>query len=153
MSFNTPVFWIVALFWRCIEHPCSLHPYLGLWWVLEVPDLGFASSFWFNMDTGLGYIYNTIFGSLFILKVQRRSSPWSPDLGLWWVLEVSDLGYASWSWIWYGHWSLIHPFSKFRLSIFNLKVQRTSKSLSPDLGHWWGLEAPDLGLAYWSWFG
>ena len=35
-------------------------------------------------------------------------------------------GLASWSWIGYDHWSLIHPWPEFWLSILILKVQRPS---------------------------
>ena len=42
------------------------------------------------------------------------------------MLEVSNWASISKSWSGYGHLSLIHPYSKICLSIFILKVQRTS---------------------------
>ena len=71
--------------------------------------------------------------------------PLSPDFGHWWRLEAPDGGFASWSLFGYGHWSLIHPYYKDCLSIFILKVQRTSTSfkswfwaLVGDRGSWLG---------------
>ena len=69
------------------------------------------------------------FGSLsWFWSCKKHQCPLSPDLGLWRMLEVPDKGLASGSWFWYGHWSLIQPHSKFRLSILVLKMQRTSMS-------------------------
>ena len=96
--------------------------------MLEVPGWGLASWSW------SGYAHWSLvhpcseFGlSIWILKVQR-TCPLSPDLGLWWGLEVPDWGLASWSWLEYGHWSLIDQWSRFLLSKLILKVQRTSMS-------------------------
>ena len=50
------------------------------------------------------------------------------------MLEVPDWGLASWSAFGYGHWSLIHPWSEFWLSILILKVQRTSMSFKSSSG-------------------
>ena len=44
------------------------------------------------------------------------------------MLEVPDWVLTSWYWLWYGHCSLIHPCSKFQLSILFLKEQKTSRS-------------------------
>ena len=44
------------------------------------------------------------------------------DLGLWRMVEVPDWILASWFWFGYGHWSLIHPWSKIWLSFSILKV-------------------------------
>ena len=97
LVFDEWKFWILALywFWRCKEHPCPLSPHLGPWRVLEVPDWGLASWYWFG----------------------------------------------------YGHWSLIHPYSKFWLSILILKVQRTSMSFKS----WFGA-LEDAG-GFWLGFG
>ena len=46
-----------------------------------------------------------------------RTSSLSPHMGLWRMLEVPDLGLASWSWFGYGHSALIQPWSIFQLSI------------------------------------
>ena len=56
---------------------------------------------------------------------------------------------------WYGQWSLIHPYSKFRLSIFILKVQRSSMSfkswsgtLEDPRGSWLGF---GILILIWIW--
>merc|ERR1711954_356789 len=46
----------------------------------------------------------------------------------------SRLSLASCSLYGYGHWSLIHPYSKFWLCILILKVQRTSMSFKSSFG-------------------
>ena len=48
--------------------------------------------------------------------------------------EVPDWGLASWYWFRYGHWSLVHTYSKFWLSILILKVQRTYMSFKSSFG-------------------
>ena len=50
------------------------------------------------------------------------------------MIGVPDWGLASWSWFGYGDWSLIHPWSKFWLSILIFKVQRISMSFNSLLG-------------------
>ena len=61
-------------------------------------------------------------------RCKEHPCPLSPHLGHWRMLEVPDLGLASWSWFWYDIWSFIYQWSKFWLSILTLKVQRTSMS-------------------------
>ena len=56
---------------------------------------------------------------------------------LWKTLEVPDWNLASWSCFGYGHWSLIHPWSKILISIMILKVQTTSMYL---MSWFWALE-------------
>ena len=101
--------------------------------MLEVPDWGF--------------------GSLFDLDIVTSPCPFSPLLDLWRTLEVPDWGLGSWSWFGYGHWSLMHPWSKYLDFLLILKVQRTYMSFKYFLGLWRTLEVPDWGLASWSWFG
>ena len=48
--------------------------------------------------------------------------------------EAPDWCLEPWSWFVYNQWSLIYPWSKFWLSIFILKVQRTSMSFKPSFG-------------------
>ena len=67
--------------------------------------------------------------------------------------EVLDWGLASWSWFGYGHWSMIHPCSKFWLSIFILRVQRTFMSpmtlfgaFEDTAGSWLGFWHLDINL-------
>ena len=83
--------------------------------------------------------------------------PLSPHCGHWWRLEAPDGGFASWSLFWYDHWSLIHPYYEDCLSIFILKVQRTSLSF---MSWFWALE--DAGgswlgfgslIMIWIWYG
>ena len=61
------------------------------------------------------------------------------------MLEVPDLGLASWSRFRYGQWSLIYPWSEFLPSILILKVKRTStpfkslfEALEDAVGSWLG---------------
>ena len=99
-----------------------------------------------DMVTGLCFIHIPYFGSLFwFWRCKEHPCPLSPHLGLWMMLEVPDWGLVSWSGFEYGCWSLIHPWSKFRLSILILKVQRTSMSFKSSLGA--------LGDAGGSWLG
>ena len=50
------------------------------------------------------------------------------------MLEVTDWSLGSWSSFRNDHWCLIHPFSKFWLSILILMLQRTSISFKPWFG-------------------
>ena len=115
-------------------------------WILKVQrtSMFFKSSFWSLKDAGgsllmfdtliLIWIWSLIFDTfiswIFSLSwfwwFKDHSYPLIPDLWLWRMLEVPDWGLASWSLFGYGHWSLIHTWSKFLLSIFILKVQRAS---------------------------
>ena len=121
--------------------------------MLEVPDWGLASWYWFKYGhCSLVHPYAEFWLSILILKVQRTSMSFKSWFGLWRMLEVSDWGLASWYWFEYGHWSLLHPFSEFCLSILSLKVQSTSMSCKSWFGLWRTLEVPDWGLASWSSF-
>ena len=72
--------------------------------------------------------------ALLILKVERTSIPSSANLGLWRMLEVPNWDFAPWYWFGYGHWYLVHPYSKFCLSTWILKVQGTSVSFKSWFG-------------------
>ena len=88
-----------------------------------------------NMVTGLWNTHDPNFGSLsWFWRCKEHPCPLSPHLGLWRMLEVPDWGLVSWSWFEYGCWSLIHPWSKFWLSILILKMQRTSMSFKSSFG-------------------
>ena len=121
--------------------------------MLEIPNWGLCLDMDFDMVNGLWYIHDPNFGCRpWFWRCKEYPCPVNPNLGLWSTLEVPDWGLASWSWFGYGHWSLIHPCYKFWLSIFILKVQKTSMSFSSWFGaledsggSWWG-------LASWSWF-
>ena len=90
------------------------------------------------MVTGLRYIHDLNFSSLsWFWRCKEHPCPLRFHLGLWRTLEVPDWGLASWSWFGYGHWSLIHPWSEFWLSILILRVQRTSMSFKSSF---WALE-------------
>ena len=87
------------------------------------------------MVIGLWYTHDLNFGSLsWFWRCKEHPCPLSPQFGFWGMLEVLDWDLASLSWFWYGHWSLIHLWSKFWLSILILKVQRTSKSFRSSFG-------------------
>ena len=76
--------------------------------------------------SGLWYKHDLNFGTLSAFwRCKVQPCQLSPHLGLWWRLEVPEWGLASWSWFGYGHWSFIHLYSKFWLSILIFKVQRT----------------------------
>ena len=82
-----------------------------------------------DMVTGLLHTHVPNFGSLcWFWRCKEHPCPLCHHLGLWRMLEVPDWGLASWYWFGYGHWSLVHPYSEFWLSILILKVQRTSMS-------------------------
>ena len=138
-----------SLFWfcRCKEQSCPLSPHLGLLRTLGVHDWGLASWSWF----GYGHwsfiqACSEFWLSILILKEQRTSCPLSSYLGLWRTLEVPDFGLASWSWFGYDHWSLLHPYAKFWLSILILKVQRTSMSFKSWFGALEDTEGSWLGF-------
>ena len=151
---HDPNFGILSWFWRCKEHPCSLSPYLGLWLRLEDPDWGFTSWFWYKYSQwSLIYLISKFWLSILILKVQRTSMSWSPNMGLWWTLEVSDWGLTVLFWFVYGCWCLVNLCSEVGPSILILKVKRTSLSFKTcswaleDYGGFW------LGFRSWKWFG
>ena len=102
------------------------------------------------------YTHVPTFGSLsWFWRWKEHTCPWSPHLKIWRMLQVPDWGLASWSWFWYSHWSLIHSWSKFWLSILILKVQRTSMSFKSSFwavddagGSWLGL---GILILIWIW--
>ena len=82
------------------------------------------------MATGLCYTYFPNFCPISrFWRCKEHICPLSPHLELWRMLENPDLGFASWHWFGYGHWSLTYPWSRFLLSILIFKVQRTLMSL------------------------
>ena len=86
------------------------------------------------------------FGSLsWFWRCKEPPCPLSPHAEFWNMLEVPELGSASGSWFGYGHWSLIHPYAEFWLSILVLKVQKTSMSTESSFG--------TLDIAEGSWLG
>ena len=110
------------------------------------------------MVIGLWHTYDSNFSSLSLFWVcKEHPYPLSPDLGFWRILEAPDWGLASWSLFGNGHWSLISPWSKFWLSIFILKVQRTSMSFKSSFGALEDAEGSWLGFSIlifiwiWSW--
>ena len=106
-----------------------------------------------DMVIGLWYNHDPNFGSLsWFWRCKEHPCPLSHHLGFWRMPEVPDRGLASWSWFWYGHWSLIHPYSEFWLSIWTFKLKENLCQLSPDLGLLRMLEVSDLFVASWSWF-
>ena len=105
------------------------------------------------MVTSLWDTHDPNFGSLsWFWSCKEHTCPLSLHLGLWRMLEIPDWGLASWSWFGYGHWSLIHPWTKFCLSLLILKVQRTSMSFRSWVRIWRMLEVTIWGLAFWHLF-
>ena len=110
------------------------------------------------MVNGLLDTHDPNFGSLsWFWRCKEHRCPLSLNLGLWWELEVPDWGLASWSWLEYGYWSLLHPYSEFQLSILNLKVQRISMSFKSLLVSLVGAGGSWLGFGIltliWIWWG
>ena len=102
------------------------------------------------MVTGHWYTNIPNFGSLsWFWRCKEHPCPLSPDLGLWRTLEVPDWGLASWYWFGYGHWSLVHPYAKFWLSILILKVQRSSMSFKSSFGALEDAGTSWLGFCIW----
>ena len=127
------------------HHPNCKSGFEGHWrfltgvWHLDL-DLDMATDLW--------YTYIPIFGPLSCFRrCKKHPCPLGPDLGLWRTLEIPDWGFASWSWLGYGNWSLIYLYYKFQLSFLNLKVQRTSMSFK----FWfWALEdAEGSSMGFW----
>ena len=123
-----------------VQRKCPLSPHLGLWRTLEVPDWGLASCLDSAMVTGFLYDHDLNFDSLYV------------------ALEISGgswMGLASWSLFGYCHWSLMHQWSKFWLSILILNVQRTSLSFKSSFGALEDAEGSWLGLGIliliWTW--
>ena len=96
---------LVSLSWfqRCKEHTCPLSPYLKLWRMIEVPSWGAAFYLDLDMVTGLWYIHDPNYCSLYwFWRCKEDLCPLSHHLGLLKTLEVIDWGCASWSWFGYG---------------------------------------------------
>ena len=132
---HDPIFCSLSWFIRCKEHPCLLSPnwgFEGLYrFSIGVWHLGLD----LDMFTGLWYTRDPNSGSLsWSWRCKEHPCPLSLHFGLWRTLEVPDWGLASWSCFGYGQWSLMHPYSKFVLSILILKVQRISMSFKSLFG-------------------
>ena len=95
-------------------------------WHLDL-DLNMVTGFWHTNDPNFGFLS-------WFWRCKEHPCPLSHHLGLPRTLDVPDWGLASRSWFGYGHKSLIHPWSKFWLSILTLKVQRTSMSFKSSFG-------------------
>ena len=76
--------------------------------------------------------------SILILKVQRTSMSFESWFGALEDAGGSWLGFGSWYWFGYGHWCLIHLCLEFCLSVWILKVQRTSMSWFRAFEDAWG---------------
>ena len=88
-----------------------------------------------DMFSGLWHINVSNFVSLsWFWRCKDYPCLLSPYLGLWRMLEALEWDLASLSWFGYCHWSLVHPYSEFWLSIFILKVQRKSMSFQSSFG-------------------
>ena len=124
LVFVTPMFQILA-YSLPFKGSKSIHVLTGVWHL----------DFDLNMFTDLWYPNIPNFGSLsWFWRCKEHPCPLSPIYGLWLGLEVPDWGLASWSWFWYGHWSLVDSCSEFWISILILKMQRTPMSLKSLFG-------------------
>ena len=119
MAFDTPMIQILAFYldFEAAKNTNVLYVLLwgfgGCWrfltgvWHLDL-DL--------DMATGLWYTFVPNFGSLSLFwRCKEPPCPLTPDLGLWRMLEVPNLGMISWSWFCYGQerclnlpWSFDH---------------------------------------------
>ena len=67
--------------WRYKEHPYPLSPHLGLWRMLEVPNLSLASWSWLDMVTSLLYTIDPHLCSLsWFWRCKEHPCPLSPCL-------------------------------------------------------------------------
>ena len=121
-------FCFLSWFWRCKEYSCPLSLW-GFGWRWRFLTGLWHLNFDWDMVIGLWYTYIPNCGSLsWFWRCKEHPCPLSPNLWLWIWLEVHDCCLASWSWFWYGPWSLVYIWSKSLLSILILKGQRTSMS-------------------------
>ena len=94
------------LFLRNPKHSCPLSPQLGLWGMLEVPDWGLASWYWFGYGHwSLIYPWSKFWLSILILKVQRTSMSFKSSFGALEDAGGSWLGFCILILIWI--WSLV----------------------------------------------
>ena len=108
----------LSSFWKCKEQPFAQVLIWGFGWCLRFLTWVWHFDLHLDLVTSLWYANLPNFPSLYWLwRCKEPSFPLGPDFLLWRMLEVPDWGLASWSWLGYGHWFLIHPSSKFWLSI------------------------------------
>ena len=130
--FDIPMFKIVVLYLDT-EGEKNSHVLSVLIWGFG-GHWRFLTGVWhFDLDldvvTGLWYTHIMTFGPLWwFWRCKDNPCPLSSDFGLWWGLKVPDWGLPSWSWFEYGQWSLVQPWSQFRLFLFIFKIKRTSMS-------------------------
>ena len=139
LVFGTPIskLWLFILILKVQRHRCPLNPHCVLWRTLE-----FLTGVWHldldsDLVTGLWYNHDPSFDSLsWFCMYKEHPCPLRPYLVFWWGLVVTDWGLVSWSWFGYSHWSVIHLYSKFWLSIYIFRCKEHPCSLSPHLGLW-----------------
>ena len=99
-------FFSLSWFWRCKEHSCPLIPDLWLWRMLEVPDWGLASWYWFWYGHwSLINPWYKFWLYTLILKVQRTSMSFKSWFGALLGAGGSWLEFDLLIWIWI--WSLV----------------------------------------------
>ena len=104
----------LSWFWAGKEHPCPSSPDLGLWRMLEVPDWGFASWYWFVYGHwSLIYPWSKFWLSILILKVQSTSMSSKSSFGALEDAGGSWLGFGIFILIWI--WSLVFVRSMFQI--------------------------------------
>ena len=148
---HVPNFGSLSWFLRNKEHPSPLSPHLKLLRMLEVTDWGLASWSWFWYSRWfLMPPWSEFWLSIFIWRYKENQCPWSPNLGLWRMQNVLDWGLVPLSWFGYGHWSFIHPCSKFWLSSFLTGVLNPDIDLDRVTGLWY-THIPNFGSLSWFW--
>ena len=105
------------------------------------------------MVTGIWYTYDPNFGSILIWRCKEHPCPLSSHSGLWRLLEVPELGLASWSCLdmftglWYTHDPNFGSLYRF------WGCKEHPCPLSPHLGLWRMMKVPYWGLAFLTWLG
>ena len=138
---HDPNFGSLYRFWRFKEHPGPLSPDFGFGKMLEAPDWGFASWYWFGYDHWFSV---RILGLYLNFQGAKTSMPFKSWFGVLeipdWVLDL-DLDMNRVIGLWY-----THVLNFISLSWF-WRCREHPFPLSPDLGLWRMLEVPDWGWA------
>ena len=104
----------LSWFRRCKKHPCPLSHHLGIWRMLEVPDWGLVSWYWFGYGHwSFLHPYSEFWLSSLISKVQRTSMSFKSWFGLLEDAGGSLLGSGSLFLIWI--WSLVFYTPMFQI--------------------------------------
>ena len=128
-------FWLWILIMKMQRTSMFLMSWFGALEDAEGSSVGFCILFEILIWSLVVYIHDLYFCPLsWFWRCKDHYVLLRPDLGLWRMLQVPDWSFASWYWFGYADWPLVHPYSKFWLSILILKVQRTSMSFKSWFG-------------------